>query len=73
MAFADGFAQIQPTMLRRLSGGWLAVSEAGSTLCIGVAGDTEEEARTKFHHAVEAWQELWTNESATANIVTKAS
>lgn len=65
MEFPNGFAQMQPILLRRLSGGWLAISEPDSPLRIGVAGDTEEEARTKFDRAVTAWQRLWTDASAT--------
>jgi hypothetical protein len=65
MEFANGFAQIQPTLLRRLSGGWLAVSVSGSILRIGVAGDTEDEARVKFDRAVEAWRRLWTDNKET--------
>lgn len=40
--FAEGFDQIQPVLLRRLSGGWLAVSRPGSILSIGVAAESPE-------------------------------
>lgn len=44
--------------VRRTRAGWLAVSEAGSLICIGTVGDTEDEARRRFGEALQAWQRL---------------
>jgi hypothetical protein len=44
--------------VRRARSGWLAVSEAGSLICIGTVGDTEDEARRRFQEALQAWQRL---------------
>ncbi len=48
---------IRPEVMRTRSG-WLAVSEAGSLICIGTVGDTEDEARRRFQEALQAWQRL---------------
>ncbi len=38
--------------------GWLAVSEPGSVLIVGVVGDSEEAARAAFQDELEAWCRL---------------
>lgn len=38
--------------------GWLAVTEAGSPLRVGVMGNSEDDARTKFQAALGAWADL---------------
>lgn len=48
---------IRPEVVRTRAG-WLAVSEAGSLICIGTVGDTEDEARRHFREALQAWQRL---------------
>lgn len=65
VTFAEGFDQIQPVLLRRLSGGWLAVSRPGSILSIGVAAESSEEAVDRFKLALTAWQRLWTDSTQT--------
>lgn len=59
MRFAKWFAQIEPTVLERGCGGWLAVSEPGAPLKIGVEGDTEQQARERFAVALAAWHRLF--------------
>jgi hypothetical protein len=41
--------------------GWMAVSAPGSVLNVGVVGDTEEVARSRFQDALEAWCRLHEN------------
>jgi hypothetical protein len=45
--------------------GWLAVSEPGSVLNVGVVGDTEEAARGRFRDELEAWCRLHESRMAT--------
>ena len=48
---------IRPQLVRvRL--GWLAVSEPGSPLGIGVQAETPEEARASFQRALGSWAAL---------------
>jgi hypothetical protein len=48
---------IQPRLSKTPSG-WLAVSERGSVLRIGVEGNTKEEARRRFQAELEEWAKL---------------
>jgi hypothetical protein len=48
--------QKEPVILRRLCGGWLAVSAHDDSLRIGVVAPTETEARDRFWAALEAWR-----------------
>ena len=52
------YDQIEPQLLRRLDGGWLAVSGPGAWIRIGVVADTEEEARQRFQQELAAWVKL---------------
>jgi len=45
---------IRPSLTRTPTG-WLAVSEPGSPLRIGVVGSTEEEARAHFDTELSKW------------------
>lgn len=47
-----------PVLVERDYGGWLAVSESGSRIRIGVIGDSEGEARSKFAATVAEWEKL---------------
>ncbi|HEX9312816.1 MAG TPA: hypothetical protein VGA30_08345 [Actinomycetota bacterium] len=38
--------------------GWLAVSQPGSTLLIGVTGSSEEDALQRFRDEIAAWKRL---------------
>lgn len=44
-----------PLIIKRLCGGWLAVTRREVRLRIGVAADSEEEARKRFSEAVRQW------------------
>ncbi len=46
--------------------GWMAVSEPGSVLNVGVVGDTEEAARQQFQDELEAWCRLHESRIETA-------
>ena len=59
------FAHIQPSLRLCLDGRWLAVSEDGANLHIGVEGTSEEEAEELFHEAIAAWEHLWTDADRT--------
>ena len=47
-----------PQLIPTSYGRWLAVSEPGSRLRIGVVGDTEEDALRRFAAEREAWRLL---------------
>ena len=44
--------------IRRTPHGWLAISEVGSPLCVGVCGATEEQARERFGLELAEWAAL---------------
>ena len=48
---------IQPRV-KRARAGWMAITESGSSLGIGVLGRTEEEVRARFQEALEKWADL---------------
>lgn len=47
--------EMEPRVMPRQCGGWLAVSPKWAPLRIGVTGATEREAREGFRYAVTAW------------------
>ena len=49
--------QIQPVIIKRDCGGWIATSPKRAILTIGVTGATEEDAREKFSEALKKWAE----------------
>lgn len=49
-------------LIHRKCGGWLAVSNRWADIKIGVAADTESEAREKYEATVEAWRKLLAGE-----------
>ena len=57
-ASSDSFASIKPRMLRMAYGDWMAVTEAGSPLRIGVCGPTPEAAKARFADELVAWVRL---------------
>lgn len=57
-SFHDRFANMRPRILPRAGGGWLAASQDGAPIAIGVWGNTTEEARERFTAAVETWSAL---------------
>lgn len=42
------FQRVEPRMIKRECGGWLAVSPRGCSLKIGVTGETEQGTRDQF-------------------------
>lgn len=50
--------RIAPRLLERRCGGWLAASEAGAPLRIGVTAETEDLARIAFAQAVKEWNRI---------------
>lgn len=46
---------VNPLIIKRKCGGWLAVSPARADLRIGAVGRTEEEARSNFDRLVRQW------------------
>jgi len=48
----------EPRLIQTTYGRWLAVSQPGSQLRIGVIGETEEDARQRFVDEREAWRAL---------------
>lgn len=48
---------IKPQLMR-VRQGWLAVSEPGSPLRIGVQAESEEEAKVRFQKELRAWAAL---------------
>ena len=55
IASTGEFAQIQPRLLRRANGGWLAVSPPEAPLHIGVAAWSADDARSSFVRELKAW------------------
>lgn len=53
--FSEGLDHIEPRLLRLDSGGWMAVSEPGAPLALGVTGKTADSARERFAAALRAW------------------
>jgi hypothetical protein len=47
---------LEPRLIERRNGGWLAVTEDDSPVRIGVVGGTEAEARERFHEALTRWR-----------------
>lgn len=54
----EWFSQVEPKLLRREDGGWLAVSPPGAPLPIGVAAWSVEDARNAFVRELKAWKAL---------------
>lgn len=56
--FAGRFDYIEPRVLRRECGGWLAVSPPGAEIRIGAIGITAESARERFRNELREWARL---------------
>lgn len=50
--------EIRPEMIRRVCGGWLAVSPKNARLRVGVTAATEDDARELFRQTIERWVEI---------------
>ena len=47
--------EIQPDLVRRTTGGWLAVAPKGAKFPIGVTAPTAEEAQERFRSSYSSW------------------
>lgn len=65
--FTSKFSHAEPTLMRCLSGRWLAVSDQREKIRIAVEGSTEAEARSLFHKSMECWELLWTDDRETGS------
>lgn len=57
-AEADRIAGMQPRLIERECGGWLALSPDGALIRIGVTGTTDAETREAFGRAAAEWARL---------------
>jgi hypothetical protein len=55
---------IQPLIMRRECGGWLATSPADAAIRLGVTAGTEAEARKKFTQSLARWIEILESKAA---------
>lgn len=56
-------APMEPVILRRLNGGFLAVSPDDAEISFGVEGTSESEARKLFALELDAWRRTRTDEN----------
>lgn len=49
---------VNPNLIRRTGGGWLAVAPKGALFSIGVTASTESEAKEKFCFVYNRWIEI---------------
>jgi hypothetical protein len=54
----DQHREIEPLLIRRPHGDWLAVSPYKSYIQLGVTAPTEDEARNEFKCSVARWFEI---------------
>jgi len=50
--------EIEPDLMRRSCGGWLAVAPKGGIFSIGVTAPTADDARRKFGTTMQRWLEI---------------
>ncbi len=50
--------KIEPNLVRRACGGWLALAPTGAIVRIGVTASTEGEARDQFRFVFNRWVEI---------------
>lgn len=55
--------QIQPDLVRRTCGGWLALAPSSLNLTMGVTAPTEAEAVERFRFSLSRWIEILKSES----------
>jgi hypothetical protein len=53
---AEMVTTLEPQLIERRNGGWLAVTDDDSPVRVGVIGDTEEEATERFREALARWR-----------------
>lgn len=59
----ENAAEIQPYLMRRTCGGWLAVAPSSALFQIGVTAMTEKEAVEQFRFEYSRWVELLKSEN----------
>jgi hypothetical protein len=52
---SETVTKLEPRLIERRVGGWLAVTDDDSPVRVGVVGTTEEEARERFREALARW------------------
>lgn len=62
----ERIGDLQPDLIRRTGGGWLAVSPSGAVIPVGVTASTEEEAKEKFRYVYLRWLEIIRDHNVTA-------
>jgi len=58
LRMVDEIEGVQPNLIRRTCGGWLAVSPSSADFSVGVTAPTEEEAQAKFRFTYSRWLEI---------------
>lgn len=57
---------VNPVTMKRVCGGWLAVSPDNEPIKIGVTGDTEQVAVEGYRIALSNWRDILASTSQTA-------
>lgn len=50
--------EVKPDLIRRTTGGWMAISPSKCSISIGVTAATEDEAIEKFRFEFSRWLEI---------------
>ncbi len=50
--------EIRPDLIRRTTGGWIAVSPSKCRISVGVTASTEDEAIERFRFVFSRWLEI---------------
>jgi hypothetical protein len=58
MAADSTTKEIRPDLIRRTTGGWIAVSPYNCRISIGVTAPTEDEAIARFRFVFSRWLEI---------------
>jgi hypothetical protein len=60
LALLDGgmLRCMEPRLLERACGGWLAIAPPDSPVAVAVTADDEQAARDRLHEALEEWARL---------------
>lgn len=58
MSHQTDLYRVQPWVIARNCGGWLAVTPRGWPLSIGVIADTEEAVKEKFAASLARWESI---------------
>jgi hypothetical protein len=65
---AEQVTTLEPRLIERRNGGWLAVTEDDSPVRVGVVGDTETEARERFREALARWRTAYERLNGVADV-----